>query len=195
VFDAVGVTSGVIPRCKTGDFVATLGPDSAGAGACIVVEAKASGAYTLKSTLDEADVARRNRAASVCLFVHAARTAPAGLPEIARYGHDVVVLWNDDDPATDVRLRAGLLVAKALAQRTVEHDAEDAASLAEMDNALEAIRKQIGGFDEIRTSANTIVNGGRKILERARIMEEEIERRLGLLTAQVERLRSDAPAA
>lgn len=195
VFDAVGATSGVIPRCKTGDFVATLGPDSAGAGACIVVEAKASGAYTLKSTLDEADVARRNRAASVCLFVHAARTAPPGLPEIARYGHDVVVLWDDDDPATDVRLRAGLLVAKALAQRTVEHDAEDAASLAEMDHALEAIRKQIGGFDEIRTSANTIVNGGRKILERARIMEEEIERRLGLLAAQVDRLRSDAPAA
>ena len=76
--------SGVISRCKIGDFVVTLGPDSAGAGAAIVVEAKASGAYTLKATLDEADEARRNRAASVCLFVHSARTAPAGLPELAR---------------------------------------------------------------------------------------------------------------
>jgi hypothetical protein len=194
VFDAVGASAGVIPRCKTGDFVVTLGPDAAGAGASIVIEAKASGAYTLKATLDEADAARRNRAASVCLFVHAARTAPPGLPELGRYGNDVIVLWDDNDAATDVRLRAGLIVAKALAQRTQQHDAESAASLAEMDHAVEAIRKQICGFDEIRTSANTIVNGGRKILERARIMEEEIERRLAALADQVERLRSDAPA-
>jgi hypothetical protein len=185
----------VIPRCKTGDFVVTLGPDCAGAGAAIVVEAKASGAYTLKSTLEEADSARRNRAASVCLFVHAARTAPAGLPELARYGNDVVVLWDDDDLATDVRLRAALLVAKALALRGAEPSAESVASLAEMDHAIEAIRKQISGFDEIRTSANTIVNGGHKILERARIMQEQIERRLAALGEQVGRLRGGATAA
>lgn len=195
VFDAVGACSGVIPRCKTGDFVVTLGADSAGAGAAIVVEAKASGAYTLKSTLDEADSARRNRAASVCLFVHAARTAPAGLPELGRYGNDVIVLWDDDDPATDVRLRAALLVAKALALRGTEPSEEEAASLAEIDHAIEAIRKQIAGFDEIRTSANTIVNGGHKILERARIMQEQIERRLAALGEQVGRLRGGAPAA
>jgi hypothetical protein len=195
VFDAVGACSGVIPRCKTGDFVVTLGADSAGAGAAIVVEAKASGAYTLKSTLEEADAARRNRAASVCLFVHAARTAPAGLPELGRYGNDVIVLWDDDDPATDVRLRAGLLVAKALALRGSEPSEEEAASLAEIDHAIEGIRKQIGGFDEIRTSAHTIVNGGHKILERARIMQEQIERRLSALGEQVGRLRGGAQAA
>ena len=54
VFDAVGETAGVIPRCKIGDFVVTMGPDSAAAGGSIVIEAKASGAYTLKTTLEEA---------------------------------------------------------------------------------------------------------------------------------------------
>ena len=195
VFDAVGETTGVVPRSKKGDFLVTLGPDSAAPGAAIVVEAKASGAYALKATLDEADEARRNRAASVCLFVHSARTAPPGLPELARYGQDVVVVWDDEDAGTDVRLRAGLLLARGLAVRAGVHDAQEAASLAAMDAAIEAIRKQIAGFDEIRTSANTVVSGGRRILERARIMEEEIERRLGALAGQVGRLGRDAPGA
>jgi len=195
VFESVGASAGVIARCKTGDFVVTLGPDAAGAGAAIVVEAKASGAYTLKATLAEADEARRNRAASVCLFVHSARTAPAGLAEIARYGQDIVVVWDEDDAASDVRLRAGWLLARALAVRAGRHDEEEAASLAEMDAAIEAIRKQIAGFEEIRSSATTIVNGGGRILDRARIMEEQIGRRLAALAEHVARLqRADAAA-
>ncbi|MBU6257928.1 MAG: hypothetical protein KGO01_05855 [Burkholderiales bacterium] len=190
VFDAVGDTSGVIPRCKVGDFVVTLGPDSAAAGAGIVVEAKASGGYTLKATLDEADMARRNRSASVCLFVHSAQTAPAGLPELHRWGHDIVVVWDAEDPATDVRLKAGLLLAKALCVRANQHGEEEAASLAEMDGAIEAIRKQIAGFEEIKTSARTVVGGGEKILNRARLMEEEITKRLSGLETQLGRMRA-----
>ncbi len=192
VFDAVGDTSGVIPRSKVGDFVVTMGPDSAVAGANIVVEAKASGACTLKATLEEAEVARRNRAASVCLFVHSSETAPAGLPELHRWGMDVVVIWDADDPATDVRLKAAYLVAKALCIRANEHNEEEAASLAEMDVAIEAIRKQIAGFEEIKTSARTVVGGGEKILNRARLMEEEIGKRLSALMEQVGRLRAVA---
>lgn len=197
VFDAVCDTSGVIPRSKVGDFVVTLGPDSAAPGAGIVVEAKSSGAYTLKATLDEADVARRNRSASVCLFVHSAQTAPASLPELHRWGLDIVVVWDAEDPATDVRLKAAYLLAKALCVRANQHDEEEAASLAEVDVAIEAIRKQIAGFEEIRTSARTIVNGGEKILSRARLMEAEITRRLAGLDTQLGRLRAanaDSPA-
>lgn len=61
-----------------------------------------------------------------------------------------------------------------------------------MDGAIEAIRKQISGFEEIRTSATTIVGGGEKILKRARLMEEEIGKRLGALGTRVQRLRSVA---
>lgn len=189
VLEAVGDTTGLIPRCKIGDFLVTMGPDSAAPDAKIVVEAKASGMYTLKSTLEEADQARRNRGASTCLFVHAARTAPSGLPELHRWGQDVVVVWDEDDPTTDVRLRAAYLVVKALAIRAGRHRDEDAASLAEMDAAIEAIRKQIAGFEEIQTSAKTIVSGGEKILRRAELMGLEIGRRLGVLQAWVARRR------
>lgn len=192
VFDAVGDTVGKLPRCKVGDFVVTLGPDSAAAGAAIVVEAKARDGYTIRTTLAEADEARRNRAASVCLFVHAARTAPAGMPELHRWGHDVVVVWDEDEPATDVRLKAAWLIATALAIRAGQHDEDEAASLAEVDAAIEAIRKQVAGFEEIRTSARTIVNGGEKILKRAELMGQEIEHRVLILQQQLERLRAVA---
>ncbi len=189
IVEAVGDVPGVIPRCKTGDFVVTLGPDSAAAGAAIVVEAKASSACTLKATLVEADEARRNRAASVCLFVHSAGTAPAGLPELHRWGSDIVVVWDADDPATDVRLKAGYLLAKALCVRASRHEAQDAASFAEIDACIESIRKQIAGFDEIRVSARTVISGGERIANRARLMEDEIGKRIAALAAHVERLR------
>jgi hypothetical protein len=195
VLDRVGDTAGLIPRCKVGDHLVTLGPDSAAAGAAIVVEAKASGVYTLKATLGEADEARRNRGASACLFVHSARTAPAGLPELHRWGQDVVVIWDEDEPATDVRLKAGFQVAKALCIRAGQHGEEEAASLAEMDAAIEAIRKQIAGFEEIQTSAHTVVNGGQKILKRSELMSQEIQRRLDSLNQQVGRLRAAGSGA
>jgi hypothetical protein len=195
VLDAVGATTGTVPRSKIGDFVVTLGPDSAAPGAAIVVEAKARDGMTLKATLAEADEARRNRGAAVCIFVHAARTAPAGLPELRRWGNDIVVIWDDDDAATDIRLKAAYQAAKAMAVRVGQDNELEAASLAEMDAAIEAIRKQIAGFEEIQTTARTVVNGGERIHNRARIMGEEIERRLLILQDQARRLRAGAQEA
>jgi len=190
LLDAVGEAVGLIPRCKVGDYLVTLGPDSAAPGAGIVIEAKASGGYTLKTTLAEADEARRNRGASVCLFVHSSRTAPSGLPELHRWGQDIVVVWDEDEPATDIRLKAAFLLAKALTIRVGQHDAQETASLAEMDGAIEAIRKQIEGFEDIQTSARTVVNGGEKIHRRAELMSQDIEKRLSLIAQQVGRLRA-----
>jgi hypothetical protein len=188
VLDAVGDQTGVVPRSKVGDFVITLGPDSAAAGARIVVEAKASGACTLKKTLDEADEARRNRDATVCLFVHSIETAPDGLPELGRWGQDIVVVWDATDPNTDMRLRAGLSLAKALCVRPRQHAEDDAASFAAIDQAIEAIRKQLQGFEEIQTAASTVVGSGDRIRNRARIMAEEIDRRLTALVRHVGRV-------
>jgi hypothetical protein len=89
-----------------------------------------------------------------------------------------VVIWDADDPATDVRLKAAFQLAKALCVRANQRGEQEAASLAEMDVAIEAIRKQIAGLEEIKTSARTVVGGGEKILNRARLMEEEIAKRL-----------------
>ena len=191
----VGSTSGLVPRCKVGDFLVTLGPDSAAAGAAIVVEAKENASYTLKDTIAEADTARRNRGATVCLFVHSAATAHPCILDLQRWGNDVIVKWDAANPDNDVVLRAGLMVAKALCVRAHQHATVDAASFCEIDGAIEAIRKQVQGLEEIQTMATTVLSSGEKIRNRARIMFEEVERRLQVLVINATRLRQASGAA
>ncbi len=194
LIEDVGATTGLVPRSKVGDFLVTLGPDSAAAGAAIVVEAKESASYTLKDTIAEAETARRNRGAAVCLFVHSVVTAGSDIPELQRWGNDVIVKWDADKPDSDVVLRAGLLVAKALCLRLRKHDTVDAVSFREIDGAIEAIRKQLQGLEEIQTMASTVQSSGEKIRNRARIMSEEVERRLQTLASNAARLKDVAHA-
>jgi hypothetical protein len=192
-----GTTTGLMPNKKVGDFVVTIGPEKAAANAKIVIEAKESASYDLTATLEEADVARRNRGAGVCVFVHSAKTAQAGIPVFARYGHDIVVRWHAEEPATDVWLKAALMVATALSVRAATHDRQDAASFQVVDNAVARMRKQIEGFEQIRTSAQTSSSAAGKILERAKIMEETMLSQVETLCAEVLKLkaRHDTDAA
>ena len=172
IVEATGAGTGTIPNCKVGDHVLTIGPEKIAAGARIVVEAKQHAGYDLTRSLEEADLARRNRNAGVCLFVHSARTAQAGIPQFQRFGNDIVLRWDAEDAASDVWLRAALMVATALSVRAAGHDKLEAASFARIDGAIERMRKHLEGFEEINTSANTAQRAVEKILKRAKIMEE-----------------------
>ncbi|HSV44467.1 MAG TPA: hypothetical protein VLJ58_01645 [Ramlibacter sp.] len=185
-----GMTTGLIAHSKVGDFLVTLGPDNVAAGAKIVVEAKESGSYDLAKTLAEAETARRNRQAAICVFVHSEKTATAGIPAFARYGHDIVLRWDADNEASDLWVKAALMVAKAMSVRAAAHDKGEAASFATIDKAIEAIRKQIEGFDEIATFANTSAKASQKILDRAEIMKTQITQCMGTLGEQVEKLKA-----
>ncbi len=175
----------MIRASKVGDFVVTLPPESAAAGARIVVEAKESASYSLSSTLTEADEARRNRSAGICLFIHSASTAPAGLEPLSKYGNDVIVIWDPENPATDVVLLAGYLTAKALSLRAAQRSRDEAANFEKIDKAIEALRKQLAGFDEMNTTSETIKNGALKMLDRVRIMKADIEKQVEILSDQI----------
>lgn len=172
IVEDTGATTGLIPNCKVGDHIITIGPEKAAAGARIVVEAKESASYDLRRSLDEADIARRNRSAGVCVFVHSTKTAPESIPSFARYSHDLVIRWDAEDPACDVWLQAALMVATALSVRAAQHGKQDAASFGKIDKAIERIRKHIDGFEEINTSARTVGKAAERILARAKLMEE-----------------------
>jgi hypothetical protein len=184
-----GLTTGLITHNKVGDFLVTIGPENVAAGAKIVVEAKESGSYDLAKTLAEAEVARRNRQAPICVFVHSEKTAPASIPAFARYGHDIVVRWNAEDETSDLWIKAALMVAKAMSVRAARHDKGEAASFQVVDKAIEAIRKQVDGFEEIATCANTSVNAANKIITRAEIMKQQITTRLAALGEQMDKLK------
>src|SRR5262249_15992087 len=110
----VATYPGSIARCKKGDAVVTLGAEHVAAGARIVVESKDDGGYTITKGLEEMQQARKNREASLGLFVLSTSAAPDGTPGFARHGDDVIIVWDPEDSATDVRLEAGFEVCRSL---------------------------------------------------------------------------------
>ncbi len=192
IAEDTGSSVGLIPRSKVGDAVVTLGADNAAAGARIAVEFKEDASYTLKTTLEEIDTARKNRDAGVGLFVHSRRTAPSGLETLARHGNDIVVIWDAEDESTDPYLKAGFMAAKALTVRARLENAERTADFQAIDKSLTEIQRQVKYLDEIRTWSSTIKNNAEKVIDRVERMQKALDGELETLGQQVEQLKSVA---
>ncbi len=194
VAHGVGNEPGAVPsskgkgQSKVGDAVLTLGPDSAAAGARIVVEAKEEAKRTLKDTLEEIDEARRNRQAQVGLFVHSKRTAPAGLAPLARYGDDVLVVWDAEADPPDVMLTAGLMVAKAMAVKARVQQAQAAADVKAMDQSVEEILRHAAALEDVTTWTTTIKNNAEKVLAKLEKVRAAVETHAEALKEQLARL-------
>lgn len=165
VFDATGSTPG-IGHSKKGDAVVRFTEESAFAGAGVVFEAKQDASYSVQKALEELDAARKNRDAAAGVFVMARSHASDAFPNFARYGNNVLVVWDDQDPSTDAYLHAAVLLGVCLvtriktvgdegdigALRDIEKRIEDELSrLEKMEKHSENIRKNVDGIsDEIR---------------------------------------------
>ena len=185
----IGSTTGRIKNCKVGDCLVELGPESAAAGARIVVEAKESGGFNLATALEEIERGRKNRDAAVGLFVFSKRTAPEGLESLARYGNDLVVTWDADDPRSDVFFAAALSVARALSTRAVAQRESRQADFESIDRAIREVEKQTTALSEITRLTGTIKSHSEKILERARIMQEALSQQVRTLDERIGDLR------
>ena len=190
VASRTGNTTGLIRNCKKGDCVIELGADSAASGARIVVEAKQDQSYTLPRALDEINEARKNRGAGVGVFVFSRRTVPSGITEpLARYGSDVVVVWDAENPASDPYLTAALSVARAISVQSAGCDNGPKVDVEALEKAIREVERQAGGLDEITKSAQAIDGHVTKILDRARIVRNGLERQVGVLDEKVGGLR------
>ena len=185
----VGNRTGEIRHCRVGDCLITLGPDCNAAGARIVCEAKEDASYDLRRSLDEIATARANRKAEVGLFVHSSRTARPGLSPLARYGNDIVVVWNAEDEQTDPYLVAALIICKALAVRQTLTDHEVAADFDLLERSIREVERQAGYLDEIKTSSSTIKSGAERILNRVETMRSALLREIESLDTQAGLLR------
>ena len=195
VYGAVGTTTGAISSCKIGDFVITLGPDSAAPNARIVWEAKSNKSYDLAGALKELDKARKNRQAQVGVFVFAKDAAPDGSEPFARYGNDIIVVWDPEDPASDLYVRAAYSVARALVIREAHESAESEAAVAAIEKATLAIEKQLEHLGQIKTWADTVKSNGEKISERAEKMQKELTQQVETLNNQIKALKTAAAQA
>lgn len=164
VFEALGATAG-LGRSKKGDAIVRFTEESAFAGAGVVFEAKRVAGYTVQNALDELDAARKNRNAAAGVFVMAGSHASDLFPRFARYGNNVIVVWDDQDPVTDAYLHAAILLGIGLLTRIKAAGDADIAALRDVESRIEgelarlekmekhsdSIRRNVDGIsDEIR---------------------------------------------
>src|SRR5262249_27335668 len=153
-----GDTTGLIKGCKIGDCVIELSPESAAPGARIVLEAKEKAQFSLSKAREEIERARDNRGAQIGLFAYSTRTAPSEFQAapLQRYGSDVFIAWDPEDPATDLVLRTACTLARALCIRAVKHSAEQSADFQAVDAAILEVERQTAFLGEIENSAEDI---------------------------------------
>lgn len=171
--DVTASTAGTVGRCKKGDAVLRFTSESAYAGAGVVFEAKHDASYTVQRALDELDSARKNRNAVAGVFVMARSHAGDLFPRFARYGNNVLVTWDERDPATDAYLHAALMLGMALVTRAKSvGDAGDITALRDIEARVEQELNRLGKMEKsteaIRKSANNIdqeIGTARKALD------------------------------
>jgi hypothetical protein len=189
IAQATGNTTGRIKHSKVGDAVLELGPESAAPAARIVFEAKEVAGYDLTTAREEIEVARKNRDAQVGVFVFSRLTAPEALEPLVRYGHDIVVIWKPDDPASDIYLRVAITLARALCVREQRRGAAESADLEQIDKAILEIEKRAGELDQIKSGAESIIKSANKILDRQRLIRESLDREVESLRDRTAALR------
>jgi hypothetical protein len=180
-----GNTTGSRKNCKIGDAVIELGPDSAAPGAKIVIEAKEKISYQMVTARDELDVARKNRDAQVGLFVFSKKSAPTGIEPLTRYGCDIFVVWDSDDVSSDLFVRTGLTLARALCVRAHQERETQAADFAAIDDAIIEIERRVKDFEELKSWTNTIQNNSEKILKKLETVRKAIERQTEVLRESI----------
>jgi hypothetical protein len=185
-----GNRTGLIKNCKVGDCVIELGPESAAPGAQIAVEVKEKGGYTVAEAREEIETARKNRNAQIGLFVFSKRSAPSGIEALFRLGHDVFVVWDAQDALTDLYLRVGGILSRALCVRNRETAQEQTADFTEIDKAIHEIEKRAGNLDDIQTWATTIQNNSKKILDKTRLIRDALEKQVEILRGKTDSLKA-----
>ena len=185
VFEAVGNTTGAIKHCKKGDFVMAMGPEHANAGRRIVVEAKANVSYSDKDALAELEEAKRNRASDVGVFVFARRCA-GEREAFRRSGDDVLVVWDEEDPSTNIYLHAAISVARALIFKKSRPAKMDEVDVEAMEAAIGEIEKQMEKLDTIHSAGESIRKQVDSIQGATKKMRDALTKQIGSLQNHVE---------
>jgi hypothetical protein len=179
IIHETGTTTGVLRNSKVGDCVVELGPDNVAKGSKVVIEAKQDKSYDQSKALRELEVAKDNRDASVGIFVFSAKSAPEGLEPMRVYDKtNIVVVWDAENPETDVYLEAALWAGRsiaALVQKTKGVAKKGKTPTIEViETAVLDIQKQLGDLDTLLKSNQTIRNACDKQEKTVRVMREKI---------------------
>jgi hypothetical protein len=185
IAEDVSETTGLMKGRKFGDALIELGSDCAASGAKIVIEAKEEAKYSFSEARQEIVNARKNRDAQQGIFVFSRRTAPA-MDALVRHGCDVFVVWDAENPSTDICLQAALEISRALCVRRSQTAKLLAIDFEPMDRSLLAIEKGIPNLEKIQGCASSIQKNAGEILDRVRIDQAELAKNLAVLRQSIE---------
>jgi hypothetical protein len=192
VFEDVAYKTGSKSYCKAGDHVITLGPDSAAADARIVIEAKEDKSYDPVKARAEIQEARENRQAQVGIFVFSKATAPQDLEPFLRFGSDILVVWDREDPNTDVFLKAALSLARALVVRERAQGERAKADLSQVGEVIQVITRDMEILDDVLKWAGTIKNNSQNILNKVEKVRDNLDKQVETLKAHLAALGEEA---
>jgi hypothetical protein len=181
LFEDVHLTSGSFSRNKTGDYVTRLTDDSGAPEAGIAWEAKSDGKYSVAKAREELAEARRNRGCQAGVFVWEPSRAPDNVRPLQRFGMDVIVLWDPEDPATDIRLEAAYSIARALLVRLARTDSARDVSADDLDKVVHALEQKLDTFQEMKTKTTTIANNAAAVIKLAEQMESLVRQQMETL--------------
>jgi hypothetical protein len=150
-----------------------------------VIEAKEDASYTDQKALDELEEARKNRGADVGVFVLSRRVA-GDRAAFRRFGHDVLVVWDPAEPASDVYLHAAMSVARALILTRGANDELEEIDVGAMEKALVNIEKKLGKLDQVAKWTETIRNNAGNILDATAETKRAVLKELDVLRTQTE---------
>ena len=176
---------------KVGDYVVTMGPDSSVPGARVVYECKADKGYTEAKALEEMVLARKNREAQVGFFVVARESAPEGFEPLRRVGMDLLVIWDTEDPATDVYLRAAVSIARALVVKQHAESGRAEADVRGIEQSVRAIERFVTTAAGIAHDAQLVVKRGTRIGKAAAALREGLVEEVERLTGVVAGMRGE----
>jgi hypothetical protein len=118
-----------------------------------------------------------------------AKTAPAGMDTLIRQGDDIFVVWDAEKIESDVILRAGLSLAKALCVRQGKERQAEEGNWDDMDAAILALEKETNRLVDMKKWTETIQSNSGKVLEEVRKMAANLEKQIGVLRESVAALK------
>jgi hypothetical protein len=190
IFEPTGTKPGAIPKCKTGDAVIEVGAEAAAARERIVLEAKGNKSYRLEDAREEIEKARKNRNASIGIFVFAKGSAPGGMVPFARIDQDLFVTWDASDPSTDIYLTAAISVGNALLFRQKLADSRGHGDIAGIESAVNILERQLKGLDDMETWTTTVQSNSGKILREILKIRDIADEQLQQLRACLDALKA-----
>lgn len=171
--EATGDTVGSRSACRKGDQVARFHAESIYAGVAVVIEAKREQRYTVAKALEELEIGRSNRTAQAGVFVMARSHAAEGFPSFARYGNDVLVVWDETDESTDPYLQAALFLALGLATR--QRRGADQGNLEALADVEQRVERELKRHAKMRSLSESIQKKSEELIEEVRKGEKGLK--------------------